>query len=205
MNVNKLKARKAALTVLALGAASSVVVFGSLAAWTASTTNPGNTVTAGDLTMTNSKGTGVGNPVLETNVTDARPGSTSSDTVTITNSSSGPMAVSLTQSNVSDGMSDGDNVMKFTIHDDTRNVCIYPAQVGACPSLDNTTVGADWNGAATINALALPGTGGANWAAAEAHDFTFVWEYTDNGVVNNTNNGSNPTASFDLAWNGVPA
>lgn len=199
--------RKIALTVLALGIASSAVVFGSLAAWTAQTTNPGNTVTAGKLTMGNSN---TGAPILTTNVTNVVPGDSSSDTVTITNTSSGNMAVDLTQSNVTDGMTDAHNVMKFTLHDDTTDTCIYPAAAfgtGACPAITSGLAGAGWDATASLSSLAVDGSGGAasNWAAAEAHTFTVAWEYTDDTTVDNSTNGSNPTSSFDIAWNGVTA
>jgi predicted ribosomally synthesized peptide with SipW-like signal peptide len=199
--------RKIAMTVLALGIASSAVVFGSLAAWTAQTTNPGNTVTAGKLTMGNSKDAA---PILTTNVANVVPGDASSDTVTITNTSTGDMTVDLTQSNVTDGMTDAHNVMKFTVHDDTTDTCLYPAAAygaGACPAITAVLAGAGWDATAAIASLNVPGTAGAasDWAAAEAHTFTVAWEYTDDGTVDNSTNGTNPTSSFDMAWNGVTA
>ncbi len=204
MDTNKRNARKVALTVLALGGATAAVVFGSLAAWTATTTNPGNTVTAGQLTLGNSKDAAA---IITTNVTGVLPGSTQSDTVTITNSSTVALTVTATQSAVTDALSDGNNVMKLTIHDDTTGNCVYPSQAGACPTLDNTTANAEWDGSAagTTNLvnLALPGTGGATWAASEAHTFTVTWEYTDDGTVNNSANDGTSTASFALAWNGA--
>ncbi len=198
--------KKIALSVLALGGATAMVVFGSWAAWTAQTTNPGNTVTAGRLTMGNEKG-GVdndGNPVLSQNITDVLPGTTGTDTVTLENTSSGPMAVTLTKTASTDQLSDGDNVLKLTIFDDEIDECVYPAVAGPCPDLDHATAGAAWITA--IDALALDGSGGANWAAGESHDFVLTWEYTDNGDVNNINNvAAARTATFDLTWNGTPA
>jgi predicted ribosomally synthesized peptide with SipW-like signal peptide len=195
--------KKIALSVLALGGATAAVVFGSWAAWTAQTTNPGNQVTAGRLTLGNDKDAAA---ILTTNVTDVQPGDTSSDTVTITNTGSVPMDVTLSQSGVTDALSDGNNVLKFTIFDADTGDCVYPAGTGACPALDDTTLGADWNGVATLTNFALPGEVTAEWAAGENHTFTVTWEYTDDGVVNNTNNVvAARTADFDLTWNGVPA
>lgn len=209
MDASKRTTRKVLLTVLALGAATSAVVFGSLAAWTATSSNPDNEITAGELTMGNSK---TGAPVLTTDVSDVVPGDGSSDTVTITNTGTGDMEVLLSQLGAADGLSDGDNVLKFTIHDDETDTCIYPAGTygasgGACPDLTPALAGAAWNGMATIDDLTISGAGGSgtDWAAGEDHQFTVTWEYTDNGVVNNTRNGSNPTATFDLAWEGIQA
>lgn len=194
--------RKAALTILALGAASAAVVFGSLAAWTAQTTNPGNTITAGKLTLGNDKAA----TALFAADEQAKPGQSGTDTVTISNDGSAPMNVTLSQSGVVDTMSDGNNDMKFTILDRATGNCVYPAAAGPCPALDAATAGADWNGAARLTNVALPGTGGAGWAAAESHTFAITWAYTDDGVVNNTtNDGSGRKAAFDLTWNGVPA
>jgi hypothetical protein len=139
-------------------------------------------------------------------VTDVQPGSTSSDTVTITNTGSVPMDVTLTQSGVTDQLSDGNNVLKFTVFDADTGDCVYPSGTGACPALDDTTAGAAWNGVATLTDFALPGEGAAEWAAGENHTFTVTWEYTDDGVVNNTNNVvAARTADFDLTWDGTPA
>ncbi|MCB0879236.1 MAG: SipW-dependent-type signal peptide-containing protein [Thermoleophilia bacterium] len=206
MDTNARNTRKVALTVLALGAATAAVVFGSLAAWTARTTNPNNTITAGKLTMGNDKDAA---PVLTTNVTGVVPGDGDSDTVTITNTSTGAMSVALTQLTPVDNMSDGDNVMKFTVHDDTTDTCLYPAAAfgsGACPAIDSALAGAGWDATSVFDgSTAIAGTGGAasDWAASEAHTFTVAWAYTDDGVVNNAKNGTNPTATFDLQWDGT--
>jgi predicted ribosomally synthesized peptide with SipW-like signal peptide len=193
-----LKTKKVALSVLALGAASAAVVFGSFASWTAQTTNPGNTITAGKLTMSNSKS---GLPILTTGVTNAKPGSGNTDNVTITNTGSYAATVKLTQSAVADALSDSHNVMKFTIYDSTKGACIYPAGAGACPALTSALTGAAWNGATTIASLPIAGTGGSTWAAGEAHSFDVTWKYTDDGTVDNTNNNATvKTAAFDLTW-----
>jgi len=93
-----------------------------MAAWTASTTNPGNSVTTGTLTMTNSKYAAAG-----INVTGVKPGDTGSSTVVITNSGSVPLTATRTQSAVVQNVS---NFLKFNIHDGTN--CIYPAAAGGC-------------------------------------------------------------------------
>lgn len=198
--------KKVALSALGLGGATAAVVFGSWAAWTAETTNPGNSVTAGRLTMANQKGAvdSDGNPVLTTGVSAVQPGDGNSDTVTITNTGTGNMAVKLTKTAGTDAISDANNVLKLTIFDSATGNCIYPAGPGACPTLGAATAGAAWTGA-FANAAA-PGIGGAAWATNEAHDFVVTWKYTDDGTVNNSKNDATAkTASFDLTWSATPA
>ena len=114
--------KKIALSALALGAASAAVVFGSFAAWTAQTTNPGNSVSTGTLTMTNNK-----NAAAVITATNIKPGDTGSSTVVIANSGNIPLTVRLTQSAVVQGAS---SFLKINIFDGTN--CVYPAGVGAC-------------------------------------------------------------------------
>lgn len=185
--MNRRKARLA-LTLLAFGVASSGVVFGSYAAWTDQTTNTGNSVTAGTLAMTNSKNASA----VFTSATDIKPGDTNFGTVTITNSGSLPMSVTLTQDTMTNGFTV--NMMKLKIHDDTRNWCYWPATgAGACATF------ADWDATGTVNALAIANTaGGAMWPASQAHTFTVTWELDSTSP--NADQGK--SASFRLVWNG---
>jgi hypothetical protein len=195
--------KKIALSVLALGGATAAVVFGSWASWTAQTTNPNNQVTGGRHTLGNTK---AGATILTTNITDVKPGDGSSDTVTITNTGTGSTDVVLTQSGVTDMLSDGNNDLKFTIFDADTGDCVYPSGTGACPALTAALTGADWDGTTTLDDFVVPGETADEWLAAEDHTFTVTWKYTDDGVVNNANNTVGPnTADFDLTWDGTPA
>ncbi len=179
--------RKAALTLLAVGGATATIMFGSWAAWTAQTTNPNTSVASGSLAMTNSK-----NAAAIFTASNVKPGDSGSSTVVITNSGSTAMAVALTQSGVTDSGFGGK--LKMSLHDDTRDFCYYPDNAaGACSG-----PGA-WDGSATINNLSIKNsTGGATWAAAEAHTFTVAWDF-DATAGNAT---QSQTADFDLTWDG---
>lgn len=178
--IRSLVTKKVAISALALGAASAAVVFGSFAAWTAQTTNPGNSVTTGTLTMTNSK-----SPSAVINATDVKPGDTGSDTVTITNTGTAGLVTKLTQSAVVQNASAS---LKLNIFDGTN--CVYPAGSGACAGY-----GA-WNGASTINNLSV-GT------IAAGASKTFTVGYTLDSASTNTD--QNKVNTFTLTWDGTPA
>lgn len=178
--------RRLAVTVLALGAASATIMLGSYAAWTAQTTNPGNSVTAGTLTMTNNK-----DATAVFTATGAKPGDTGSSTVSVANSGSIPMTVKLTQDTVTDTGFGAD--LQLKIHDDTKNYCYWPTQAaGACGSY-----GA-WDASGTLSAFSVAGTGGAQWAAAESHTFTVSWSF--DSASGNSSQGK--AASFQLVFDG---
>lgn len=179
MNVTMMK--KLVVSVLALGVATSAIVFGSMAAWTATTSNNGNSVTTGSLTLTNSKPSAA----AIINATNVKPGAEGSDTVTITNGGNLPLNLSLTQSNVVQGAS---NFLKLRISDGTN--CVYPAKTGACDAY-----GA-WNGVSTIANL-------ANGSLAAGASKTYTVGYTLEAASTNTD--QNKVNTFDLKFDGVPA
>lgn len=175
--------KKIALSVLALGAASAAVVFGSFAAWTAQTTNPGNSVTTGTLTMTNSK-----NAAAAITATGLKPGETGSDTVVISNTGTEDLVLSLTQGSVVQNASAS---LKLNIFDGTN--CVYPAGAGACAGY------AAWNGSASapLNGSASIGT------IAAAGSKTYTIGYTLESA--STNADQNKVNTFNLTWDGTPA
>lgn len=177
------------LTLLALGLATAGILTGSYAAWTAQTSNPSNAVTAGTLAITNSKS---GSSVFA--ATNVKPGDTGSGTVVVSNSGSVPLAVKLTQDNVT--ATGIEASLRLKVHDQTRNRCYWPVdQAGACPA----GYGA-WNATGTLNAKALPATSGAaTWPASEAHTFTISWQL----VASSPNSDQGKTGSFRLVWNGT--
>ena len=144
------KSKKVAMSVLALGVASAAVVYGSFAAWTAQTTNPGNSVTTGTLTMTNSKNAAA----VFTAATNAKPGDTGGSTVTVTNTGSVAMStVKLSQGSITNTVGTD---LQLKIHDDTTNRCIWPTQsAGACAGFGT------WDASATLTNFNVQGTGGS--------------------------------------------
>jgi hypothetical protein len=177
------------LTLLALGAATAGVMAGSFAAWTAQSANPGNQVKAGTLTMTNSR-----SAAYVFSATNVVPGDTGSGTVTVANTGSIPMAVKLTQDQVSSTGIEASLGLK--VHDDTRNWCYWPvAQSGACPA----TYGA-WSATGTLSSLQLPATSGAaTWPAGQSHAFTISWTL----LATSPNSDQGKTGSFRLVWDGT--
>ena len=178
MNITMMK--KLVVSALALGVASSAIVFGSMAAWTATTSNSGNSVTTGTLTLTNSK------PATSIiNAVNVKPGDVGSDTVTITNGGNIPLNLSLTQSAVVQGAS---NFLKLRIFDGTN--CVYPVAAGPC-----VAYGA-WNGGAALTNL-------ANGSLAAGAAKTFTVGYTLE--AGSTNADQNKVSTFALTFDGVPA
>lgn len=177
---------RATLTVVALGVATAGILAGSYAAWTAQTSNVNSAVTAGTLTMGNSK---AASAVFT--ATDVKPGDTGSDTVTVQNTGSIPMSVRLTQDQLAGtGI---ESSLRLSIHDDTSNRCIHPTDsAGAC-----ATRGA-WN-ASLANFPVVHAAGTPQWPANASHTFTLTWELL--GTSPNTDQGQ--TGSFRLVWDGL--
>ena len=174
-------------TMLAMGLATAMVMFGSYAAWTDQTTNPGNTVTAGALSIDNDK-----DGVAVFTATGVVPGDSGSDTVTIENDGTVPAQVFLTQSGLSASAIEAD--LRLAIYDAERDYCYYqnggPA-AGPCGAL------APWNGTATINDLQIMNaSGGTHWAVNDSHTFTVYWEF--DSAAGNATQGQ--TGTFDLTW-----
>lgn len=180
---------RVAVTVLALGIASAGVLTGSFAAWTAQSTNPGNSVTSGTLTMSNDKAA-----TSIFTASNVKPGDTGSNSVTIANTGSIPMTVRLTQDSVTSSGIEASLGLK--VYDQTRNRCYWPVdQAGACPA----SYGA-WNATATLAAKTLPNTsGGTQWAAGESHTFTISWEL----AASSPNSDQGKTGSFRFVWDGT--
>jgi predicted ribosomally synthesized peptide with SipW-like signal peptide len=181
MDASKRTTRKVLLTVLALGAATSAVVFGSLAAWTAQTTNPDNDVTAGSLSFTNSKNAAA---VISSPVGGAYPGDNNGagETVVITNAGTGSLDAEL----LIDGVSTNElsDELEVQIHDGTN--CIVPAAVGACTGWET------WSGLGQTVSL-------GSFAASAAKTYNVKWRFPDIALGNDPA-GQGQTASFDMTW-----
>jgi hypothetical protein len=174
--------RKTALTVLALGGASAAVVFGSFAAWTATTNNPGNSVSTGSLTLTNSKPAAA----VFAAATNVKPGDTGGDSVTITNGGTAALDLTLDQDTVVQGAG---AALELQVFDGTN--CVYPVAVGACVAY------AAWDGSAGgLNNLSV-----GSLAGGAGKTFTVNWRL--NSSSGNTD--QNTTNSFRLVWDGAQA
>jgi hypothetical protein len=195
--------KKLALSVLGLGAATAAVVFGSWASWTAQTTNPGNKVTAGTLTMTNDKAA-----TKLFDVTDIKPGASGDEDVVIgAGTGSEDLKVTLsadvTTDFYNDAGIDGDteNLLQVQIYDSTESRCVYPNDAdGACSTWGNWTH--DDLGAFSLQ---LKDSAGDPLAltAGSPHTFNVAWQFTNGGSEDNDSQGE--TAEFGLTWDGVVA
>lgn len=179
-----------ALVLLALAVA---VAAGSLAVFTSSSANPGNTASAGILSQDNSKD---GAAILTT--PKMVPGETSEGTVTIENTGDVAGTFSVSQSNLTNFKADGavasgadaqfSEVLNLTIEDDTTGAVVYDGPIDGMP------------------ATPIDGTGGAGsaWEAGESHDFTFAVEFESTGdAADNTYQGTKTTVDFN--WSAVSA
>lgn len=177
-----------AVTALALGIATAGMIAGSFAAWTAQTSNPGNSVTSGTLTMSNDK-----NATSVFAATNVRPGDTGSSTVVVQNTGSVPMSVKLTQDTLSSSGIEASLGLK--VYDSTRDWCYWPTNAsGTC-----ATFGA-WDASSSLTNLALAATdGSAQWPAGQLHSFTISWQL----ALSSPNSDQGKAGSFRFVWDGT--
>ncbi|MEI6726403.1 MAG: hypothetical protein WCN81_09300 [Actinomycetes bacterium] len=176
------------LTLAVLLLAVSVVI-GSGANFTATSANPANVFSAGNLAQTNSK---TGAAILTAAL--MKPGDTATGTVTITNSGNIPGRFSLSTSNLVDtaGANGGklSAVLTLKITDGTNTVYTGPINAVGTVQLPNTF---------------LPSV--FPWPAAAAHTYTFTVTFPDGGTPgtattgDNAYKGSSMTMQFD--WTAV--
>src|SRR4051794_36307116 len=182
-----IKHPKRTIGVLALVLAAVGVAIGSGADFSAQSSNPANTFTAGTLTMSNSKDNAA---ILTTNTSNMKPGDSTTGTVDIQNtgSLSGTFSLSrsaLTDTPASPGLS---NKLDLVVKD------CGDFSVGT-PTCD---VGDPVKYSGTLNAMT--GTSGlGTYAASEKHRYQFV--ATFNSSAGNTYQAANSTATFQ--WDAV--
>ena len=163
---------------VAVGGAAALSVLaitpGTFGGFTSATANPGNSVHAGTLTMTNSAtGAAVVTTTTGLALNNMKPGDTASGSVTITNSGSLPADLSLT--------------IDATANSFPANTLDLLVKDGA------TTV---YTGAVTdAGPIALGGT----WAAGASH----TYDVTVSIPLSAGNGAQGQTASFDLNWSGA--
>lgn len=185
---SRFSVRKIGLTLLAIGGATAVTVMGSSASWTAQTSNAGNELTAGTLSLTNDK-----NGSALFTAANIKPGDGGSSAVKLKNAGSIPIGVTLSQDQVVNGLAA--TSMKLQVHDATRNWCYYPTNAaGAC-----TTFGT-WSDSTKLSALALLATdGSAKWAANEEHTLNVSWKLD----LSSPNTDQGKSASFRFVFDGA--
>jgi spore coat-associated protein N len=174
--INKLARIVGTVAVGGAAAMSALAITpGTFGGFTSATSNPGNSVSSGTLTMTNS----ANNAAVVTATTglalnNLKPGDTASGSVTITNSGTLPADMTLSISNASN-----------TFPGSTMNLLIK----------DGTTTVYNGNVANTASPIAL----GATWAAGDAHTYNVTLTFASS--ADNTAQGK--SASFELDWNGA--
>ena len=174
---------KRTLGVLALVLVAAGVAVGTGADFSASSANPGNTFTAGTLTMSNSKDNAA---ILTVNTNNMKPGDTATGTVDIENTGSLAGTFSLSRDQLTN--SDGTNPMSDQID----------LVVEDCGT-DATCDGSDtelYNGTLTaMNAAIDLGS----FAADDEHRYEFT--ATFNSSAGNVYQGDNTSARF--VWDAI--
>ena len=168
----------ALLTAGAISLLFMVVLPSTFGQFDASTKNPGNSVAAGTLTMSNSQA-----DAAIFSSSNQKPGDVTTGSVTITNSGTLPATMTLAESNVT--------------HDGPAGSSDLSAQLDLVITDGATTV---YSG--KLNALStttLPPASGTQWAAGESHtyDFTVTFPLSSD----NSYQGTSTSVEFD--WTGV--
>jgi hypothetical protein len=163
------------LTVLLLLVAVLVVTF-SFSLFTSSSANPGNTITAGNLSQSNSQD---GAAVLT--ASKMVPGDSTNGEVTITNTGDVSGTFTLTSSDLADtpGPNGGElsSVLELTVVDNTTGT---PTEVYTGP-IDQ-----------------MPATPLGTWDAGEHHKYTFTATFPDGGVPSSATGGDNAYKSSSM-------
>ena len=201
---------------LAVVAAASIAVVGAvviprtLGFFDASTTNPGNSIAAGTLAMTNSDSGSHVFTVLSTPNGGFKPGDTECNSVTITNSGTLPAQVELTEANASTTKNGNTGDLKHALQ----------MSINQGGTLDTTTCGVTggtsvYSGAfdslspnpvkLTGNATAGTGTASGDWKATEAHTFVFVITFPGTGTAPALPSAQPTSANVDNAFQGESA
>lgn len=190
--LESVKARAAlAITTAATVAALTVVaVPGTMGAFTASTSNPGNNFAAGTLTMTNSKASAA---ILT--MSNMQPGDSQLGTLRITNSGSLAAAMVLNEGSITNnGPAGSGNLagqLTLLIQD-----CGTAADA-ACTATSPTVYSGAFNGVAPNTVLSGAGGAGSKWAAGEGHTYQFT--VTLPTAAGNEYQGTSASAAF--SWN----
>lgn len=173
--INKVARIAGTVAVGGAAAASALALTpGTFGGFTSSTTNPGNSVQAGTLTMTNSAS---GNAVVTSTtglaLNNMKPGDSATGSVTITNNGSLPADLTLAISNSSNSFPAGD--LDLAIKE----------------------------GAATVHSGTVadhaPIALGSTWAAGESHTYSVTVSIPSTAG----NDAQGDTASFRLDWSGA--
>jgi predicted ribosomally synthesized peptide with SipW-like signal peptide len=196
--------QKVLLSMFGLGIMGSVIGHGTMASFTATSTNPGTTFTAGTLLMTNSKSTSCtqvtygGNCGTALSLSNMSAGQSTSGTLTITNSGAAK-ATTMTLTTLNATTTGLGAYLNMTIHDDATNKCIYGAAglpaAGACDVITALTSQVAQDAFTNTGPLTIPASSGSQWTANEAHTFTVTVQ-----VANNVGVPASATATIDFQW-----
>ena len=167
---------------------ATAVVMGSGAAFNATSANPGNTFTAGNLSHSNSK---AGAAILT--AAGLEPGESTTGTVDITNTGDGSGAFTLGSSNLTDTPASPafSGKLDLTIVD-----CGTPA--GGCANPTGVYSG-------KLNALSTQSLG--TFASGAAHRYRFTVSFPDGGTPSGPSSGDNAyqdaSTSVEFDWESV--
>jgi len=208
MGIIKSKMALAVAAAAGVSLVATVVIPRTLGFFDASTSNPGNSLSSGTLTMTNSKN---GHLILSVS-SNMKPGDVACGSVTITNSGSLPGQVELSESNVVGGgaASFGRDLQMNIVQGGSFSSGCTLAAGGS--SVYNSSFDSLPITKLTGNGTAGTGEAAGDWNSTEAHTFAVVVSFPNSGnatppafpatpqPTNSDNQYQNQTASAELDW-----
>lgn len=182
--------RKILLSVLVIGALGSIVALGAFSAFSDSTTNPGNTFSAGTVSITdNDSGSAM------YTLTNQKPGVTTNRCIRVTYDGTLDSAVRLYASAVGAGA----QYVDLTITPGTQGAAAFPNCTGFSSSGPALYTGTLANFASShsswANGLAAPGPLAANWSTNDEVVYQFSVSLQDNNAAQGASSGSH-----DFTW-----
>lgn len=200
MGLSKAKAALAVAAAGGLAATAALVIPGTFGNFSASTSNLNNSITAGTLQMTNSKGTGA--IVTVSSSPGMRPGDVNCGQTTITNSGSlSASGVAVKEANLVDKDSTGATITTGSLLSGDLNLKVYEDATGFNSSTCAITGTPIYNAAfGSFSTTGLSLNSGNSWAHNDAHTYTFVVTFPNSSGVGADNAYQGESATADFTW-----
>jgi hypothetical protein len=185
-------ARKILLSVLVIGALGSIVALGAFSAFSSSTTNPGNSFSAGTVAISDNDANGA-----MYNLTNQEPSDPKSNCIRVTYTGSLDSAVKLYTGST---LGAGAQYVDLTITPGTQGGApAFPACTGfvasGAPIYSGTLANFASSHSSWANGLAAPGPSAANWSTADNVVYRFTTTLQDDNSAQGASSGSH-----DFTW-----
>lgn len=183
--------RKILLSVLVIGALGSIVALGAFSAFSDSTTNPGNTFSAGTVDISDND---TGSAMYQ--LTNQEPGVTTNRCIRVTYNGSLDSAVRLYSSAVGAGA----QYVDLTITPGTQGAAAFPNCTGFSadpggPIYNGTLANFAASHSSWANGLAAPGPLAADWSTNDEVVYRFSVSLQDDNAAQGATSGSH-----DFTW-----